>query len=104
MEEEYERIQTLFFGSKETKFFDATFSKDIAGNKIEPITIPPLNEQLDILKMTTDAKTAMETIICAVCGGKYSHFNKNRHYLTKKHLSARPLDFPECPSQAEASP
>ena len=32
--------------------------------------------------------------ICDLCGGKYSYFNKKRHYTTKKHLSATPSSLP----------
>ena len=36
--------------------------------------------------------------ICDICGGKYSYFNKKRHYGTKKHLSATLPSSPPLPS------
>jgi len=107
-EQEYERLQAFFFRSKgtvEITFPKEVLKEDIAGNVVE-LLVPALeernslNDELEILKLTTEKQ---ETIICSVCGGKYSHFNKNRHYLTKKHLSFRPL-VEEPPSQEDASP
>lgn len=49
--------------------------------------VSPLNKELEALKLIEESTGS---IICDVCGGKYSHFNKNRHFLTRKHLSARP--------------
>lgn len=96
MEQEYERLQRFFFKpivieSKQT----VAFEEDV--KSVPPpiqLDVSPLNKELEILQATSELS---ETIICAVCGGKYSHFNKNRHYLTKKHLSARPLEFPSPP-------
>ena len=97
-EQEYERLQSFFFRpivieSKQTVAFEDIKTGNIVPPPVE-LDISPLNKELEILQATSELS---ETIICAVCGGKYSHFNKNRHYLTKKHLSARPLEFPSPP-------
>ena len=100
-EDEYERLQAFFFRtkplvveSKQTVSLDDIKDCDIRGN-IVPLVIPeksdftdPLNKELEIIKTLQEDDKA--SIVCEVCGGKYSYFNKNRHYLTKKHLSARP--------------
>lgn len=51
---------------------------DIAGNTLQIIIPDPVEvgEEQD------------KTIVCGICGGKYSHFNRNRHYNTKKHQNA----------------
>ena len=53
--------------------------KDIAGNILK-IDIP-VPEPVEIVE------TDKNVIVC-ICGGKYSYFNKNRHYNTKKHQTA----------------
>lgn len=101
-EQEYERLQTFFFRSKpidiqskQTVAFEETKKDcDLAVSLMIPEKsdfTDPLNKELEKLKDLNDEKGS---IVCEVCGGKYSYFNKNRHYLTKKHLSARPSSPP----------
>lgn len=52
--------------------------------------VSPLNKELETLKLIEESVESGGSIVCDVCSGKYSHFNKNRHFLTRKHLSARP--------------
>jgi len=55
----------------------------------ETESLSPPEELIDIWKPHT---------ICDICGGKYSYFNKKRHYGTKKHLSATLPSSPHLPS------
>jgi hypothetical protein len=82
-EQEYERLQSFFFKPKpliiESK------------QTVQTVFESPLNTQLYVLKqldVAKDEKDEKESLCCEVCGGKYSHFNKNRHVLTKKHQSS----------------
>ena len=104
-EQEYERQQAFFFKpivieSKASISFmpiavptlrvsteELTVLQD---QQFKVVDISPLNKELEALKLIEESVESGGSIICDVCGGKYSHFNKNRHYLTKKHLSARP--------------
>ena len=109
-EQEYERQQAFFFKpivieSKASISFmpiavptprvsteELTVLQD---QQFKVVDISPLNKELEALKLIEESVESVESvesasIVCDVCGGKYSHFNKNRHYLTKKHLSARP--------------
>jgi hypothetical protein len=76
-EQEYERLQSFFFKPKpliiESK------------QTVQTVFESPLNTQLDVIK---ELEITKESLCCEVCGGKYSHFNKNRHVLTKKHQSS----------------
>jgi hypothetical protein len=56
--------------------------QDIAGNILK-IDIPA-PEPVEIVEIV---ETDKNVIVC-ICGGKYSYFNKNRHYNTKKHQNA----------------
>jgi hypothetical protein len=109
-EQEYERLQTFFFkpiviesrGSVSFTPIDVPALKVSAeeltvlqDQQFKVVDISPLAKQLEVLKLVEENVESVESvesasIVCDVCGGKYSHFNKNRHYLTKKHLSARP--------------
>ena len=108
-EQEYERLQTFFFRpkplvveSKQTVPYVLEHSIVEETKKDCDLTVSlvipeksdftdPLNKELEKLKDLNDEKGS---IVCEVCGGKYSYFNKNRHYLTKKHLSSRPISPP----------
>jgi hypothetical protein len=84
-EEEYERMQSFFYKPK------PIIMESKATVAVEP-TRSCLQDELALLKLK-DEEEKKETL-CDVCGGKYSYFNKNRHFLTKKHLSARPSPPP----------
>ena len=78
-EQEYERLQTFFFRVKPL---------EIQSKQTE-------SKELDEIKLIKELELIESTVIrCAVCGGKYTHFNKNRHCLTKKHQSFLPT--PPC--------
>jgi hypothetical protein len=99
MEEEYERFQKLYVRyetiapSNSPTPIQEQVIDTIATIKNE-IIIPeiqvPKNDQENL-------KEKIETI-CETCGGRYSHFNKNRHISTKKHQnSLNLLSFPPSP-------
>jgi hypothetical protein len=71
MEEEYERIQNLFY-PKLVFFSKETVNTDLKGNEVKLVEF--------VKEVSTEEK-----IVCE-CGGTYSHFNKNRHLKTQKHL------------------
>lgn len=43
--------------------------------------------QSDIMLEKKENKK-LESLPCAVCGGKYIIYNKSKHFKTKKHLKA----------------
>jgi hypothetical protein len=65
IEERYDAYQKMY-----------VYPTDIAGNTIH-VTIPK-----------PEPEPVQDDITVCICGGKYSHFNKNRHYNTKKHRNA----------------
>lgn len=75
-EQEYERLQSFFYRPKPLNI-----------ESKQTVFESPLNAQLEVIKELAVAKEEKETLTCVICGGKYSHFNKNRHLLTKKHQS-----------------
>ena len=104
-EEEYERIQNLYVRPYQTyhTFYNVNCSVPTNSPTIQShldtiatikneVVVPPQIE-VENLKEKIEA-----TILCDTCGGRYSHFNKNRHNATKKHQSAiNPLSFPPSP-------
>jgi hypothetical protein len=68
MEKEYVRLQNFFF-------------------KTLPLIVES-NETVNTDSIYEKAVKEEKPIMCNVCGGKYTHFNKGRHELTKKHLNA----------------
>jgi len=84
-EEEYDRLQNQFV--RQTIEILPTFKEqvDIAGNIQEQI-----HQQLQEFQEKTEEieNRINDSFECEICGGKYSHFNKNRHNATKKHKSA----------------
>ena len=88
MEAEYARIQQLYYGSKAVEEVPPTPSPspDISLDEIKQIKIENevvkeevIEEALPIILINT------EIINCDICGGKYTHYNKNRHERTAKH-------------------
>lgn len=78
MEEEYERIQNLFY-PKLVFFSKETVNTDLKGNEVKLVEF--------VAEPVVEPAEVEEKIVCE-CGGKYSHFNKNRHLKTQKHLQS----------------
>lgn len=101
-EEEYERIQNLYVRPYQIYQTYINCSVPTIQSHLDTIAtiknevvVPPQIE-VENLKEKIEA-----TILCDTCGGRYSHFNKNRHNATKKHQSAlNPLSFPPSPLQS----
>lgn len=81
-EEEYDRLQNLFVRQTISTIPTIVNTVDIAGNNVQE----QIHQQL--MEFEEKRDEMIRTIHCEVCGGKYSHFNKNRHVATKKHKSA----------------
>lgn len=81
-EEEYDRLQNLFVRQTIPTIPTIVSAVDIAGNNVQE----QIHQQLRDFEEKRDEM--IRTIHCEICGGKYSHFNKNRHVATKKHKSA----------------
>jgi hypothetical protein len=76
-EERYELVQDKYIRSPPTPpTTPIPIDTDIKGNIVLQVVIPEIPEQED------------KTVTVCVCGGKFTHFNKNRHYNTKKHRNA----------------
>ena len=98
-EEEYERLQSQYvryetiapsnspitIQSKQTEQLIETIATIKNEIVIPLIEVENLNEKIE------------NTVLCETCGGRYSHFNKNRHIATKKHQNATLLSFPPSP-------
>ena len=107
-EEEYELFQKLYVryetipiqtqqGEQSPQKNDQQTIDTIATIKNE-IVIPEIQlpeENLDPTVGDLPPKEKIETIVCDMCGGRYSYFNKNRHINTKKHQNSLTLlSFP----------
>ena len=107
-EEEYELFQKLYVryetipiqtqqGEQSPQKNDQQTIDTIATIKNE-IVIPEIQlpeENLDPTVGDLSQKEKIETIVCDMCGGRYSYFNKNRHINTKKHQNSLTLlSFP----------
>jgi len=91
-EEQYEHIQNTYIRFNQNPI-----------QSIQTIdTVATIKEIIPVQVIDSSIETLNEnTIICDICGGRYSHFNKNRHLSTKKHKnSITPLSFP--PSQLKS--
>ena len=77
IEERYDAYQKMYVYPPTPS---TTPDTDIAGNTIH-VTIP------EVVPEPEPEPEPIDITVC-ICGGKYSHFNKNRHYNTKKHRNA----------------
>jgi len=103
MEEEYERFQKLYV--RYETIAPSNSPTPIQKNDQEQVidTIATIKNEIIIPEIQVpkndqeNLKEKIETI-CETCGGRYSHFNKNRHISTKKHQnSLHLLSFPPSP-------
>ena len=102
LEDEYDRLQNQYVRNTIETLPTIVSTVDIAGNNVQE----QIHQQLrDFEEKRDEIETYNTTTIqCEICGGKYSHFNKNRHVATKKHKSAM-LSLPlVVPSQSVLLP
>jgi hypothetical protein len=78
MEQEYARLQQLYYGSKEVPPTPSP-SPEISIEEIKQVVEEVVEETPQIIFINDDI------VICEICGGKYTHYNKNRHERTAKH-------------------
>jgi hypothetical protein len=104
-EEEYERIQNLYVRPYQTYQTYHNVNCSVPSNSPIQSAQTQVIDTIATIKtpciQTEDLKEKIEESILCECGGKYSHFNKNRHYNTKKHKNATLSSLPVLVLQRE---
>jgi hypothetical protein len=82
IEEEYEEIQNKYI-----KFFKKIETEVQLVAPVDEVEVP-YNSPLEEKEFPVEELVPIPKQICIICKGTYSHFNKKRHDMTRKHLNA----------------
>ena len=102
MENTYETLQNIYIRPylhgviQQTTDTTATIKNEII-YPVASYVILPVEEPETEAEVICEESDEKKKTICNICGGKYSYFNKKRHELTQKHLSALPSALPSSP-------
>jgi len=85
MEAEYARIQQLYYGPPPTPSPSPELDKPLVVDP-QPQPLEKAEPQIQPVEPPVEPFLINEDIVhCDICGGKYTHYNKNRHERTAKH-------------------
>jgi hypothetical protein len=89
LEEEYEEIQNKYI--RFVSFSQKQGDRSPYQRQLEEQEETSLPDASDIPPDVAGRESGLPPIpkqICIICKGTYSHFNKKRHDMTRKHLNA----------------